>query len=140
MTKCSQKYAQYAFRSILKQKIAIKLKKHQSEKQKSAKKKHKKSTFQLNQAQKQATRKSSKNPKLHKKNKPKLAGKPQGWQHWPVSQTIFSVAPFLKTDNALCCITKHIMPKCQPQFEGMRDFWTSTRRKVFRFNQKFRKF
>jgi len=70
MTKCSQMHAQYAFRSILKQKIAIKLKKHQSEKQKSAKKKHKKSTFQLNQAQKQATRKSSKNPKLHKKTSP----------------------------------------------------------------------
>jgi len=28
--------------------------------------------------------------------------------------------PFLKTDNALCCITKHVMPKCWSQFEGMR--------------------
>jgi len=45
----------------------------------------------------------------------------------------------LKTDNALCCITKHLMPKCRPQFEGMHDFWINTRIKVFRFNQKFRK-
>jgi len=28
---------------------------------------------------------------------------------------------------------------CRPQFEGMRDFWTNTRTKVFRFSQKFRK-
>jgi len=38
-----------------------------------------------------------------------------------------------------CCITKHVMPKCRPQFEGMRDFRTRTRTKVFRFNQKLRK-
>ena len=43
------------------------------------------SKFQLKQAQKQATRKSSKNPQLHKKNKPKFAGKPQSWQHWNFS-------------------------------------------------------
>jgi len=38
------------------------------------------SKFYLQQAQKQATRKPSKNPQLHKKNKPNFAGKPQGWQ------------------------------------------------------------
>jgi len=48
-----------------------------------------------------------------------------------------SVAPFLKTDNALCCITKYVMSKCRCPFEGMRDFRTSTRTKVFSFNQKF---
>jgi len=39
----------------------------------------------IEQAQKQATRKSSKKkpatPQIHKKNKPKFVGKPQGWQH-----------------------------------------------------------
>ena len=49
-----------------------------------------------------------------------------------------SAAFFLKIDSALCCITIELMPKCWSQFEGMRDFWTSTRTKVFRFNQKFR--
>jgi len=44
-----------------------------------------------------------------------------------VSISILSAAPFLKTDIALCCITKHVMPKCWSQFEGMHDFWTSTR-------------
>jgi len=54
------------------------LKKKQSNKQKSAKKQAQKtSKFQLNQA----TRKSSKKPAPSKKNKPKFAGKPQGWQH-----------------------------------------------------------
>ena len=42
MTKFSQKHAQYAFRSKLKQKIAIKFEEKQSEKQKSAKNKSKK--------------------------------------------------------------------------------------------------
>ena len=41
------------------------------------------------------------------------------------------------TDNALCCITKYVMSKCRCLFDGMRDFRTSTRTKVFRFNQKF---
>ena len=50
-----------------------------------------------------------------------------------------SAAPFLNTDNALCCITKHVMPKCLSQFEGMRDFWTNALKKVFRLNQKFKK-
>ena len=83
------------------------------------------------------------------------------WRKKPKSQTIFltpttsknsqiceiwrqksqsgnpGVAPFLKTDNALCCITKYVMSKCRCLFEGMRDFRTSTRTKVFRFNQKF---
>jgi len=35
--------------------------------------------FQLKQAQKQATRKSSGKPATPQKNKPKFAGKPQGW-------------------------------------------------------------
>ena len=48
-----------------------------------------------------------------------------------------SAALFLKTDNGLCCITKYVMSKCRCLFEGMRDFSTSTRTKVFRFNQKF---
>ena len=48
-------------------------------------------------------------------------------------------ALFLKRDNALCCITKHVMPKCWSQFEGMRDFWINALTKVFRLNQKFRK-
>jgi len=39
------------------------------------------SKFQLQQAQKQATRKPSKKPASPDKNKPKFAGKPQGWQH-----------------------------------------------------------
>ena len=34
-------------------------------------------------------------------------------------------------------ITKYVMSKCRCPFEGMRDFRTSTRTKVFRFNQKF---
>jgi len=46
-------------------------------------------------------------------------------------------APFLKAYNALCCITKYVISKCGCLFEGMRDFRTSTRAKVFRFNQKF---
>jgi len=37
--------------------------------------------FQLKQAQKQATRKFSKTPATPQKNKPKFAGKGQGWQH-----------------------------------------------------------
>ena len=40
MTRFSQKHAQYAFRSKLKQKLPYNLKKKQSEKQKSAKNKH----------------------------------------------------------------------------------------------------
>jgi len=44
-----------------------------------------------------------------------------------------SAALFLKTDNALCCITKHVMPKCWSQFERMRDFWTNELTKVFRY-------
>jgi len=48
-----------------------------------------------------------------------------------------SAAPFLKTDNAVCCITKYVMSKCRCLFEGMHDFRKSTRTKVFRFNQKF---
>ena len=47
-----------------------------------------------------------------------------------------SAASFLKTDNALCCITKYVMAKFWSEFEGMRDFWTSTRTRVFRFSQK----
>ena len=39
------------------------------------------SKLQLKQPQKQATRKSSKKPATPQKNKPKFAGKPQGWQH-----------------------------------------------------------
>ena len=42
----------------------------------------------------------------------------------------------LKTDNALCCITKREIPECRSKFEGMRDFCTNARRKVFRHNQK----
>jgi len=37
-----------------------------------------------------------------------------------------SGAPFLKTGNALCCITKYLMSKCRCLLEGMRDFRTST--------------
>jgi len=69
----------------------------------------------------------------------------EGWSKCSLLPTIpaqsngqhLSAAPFLKTDNALCCITKYVMSKCQCLFEGMRDFRTSTRTNVFRFNQKF---
>jgi len=44
-----------------------------------------------------------------------------------------------KTDNGLWGTTKHAMPKCPSQFEGMRDFWTDTRM-VFSYKHKFRKF
>jgi len=78
MIKFSQKHAQYAFRSKLKQKIAIKIEEKAIRKTEICKNQTQKtSKFQL----KQATRKSSKNPQLHKKNKPKFAKKTQGWQH-----------------------------------------------------------
>ena len=83
MTKFSQKHAQYAFRSKLKQKIAIRFEEKAIRKTEICKKQVKKtSKFQLKQAQKQATRTSSRKPaNPQKKNKPKFAGKPQGWQH-----------------------------------------------------------
>ena len=69
----------------------------------------------------------------------------EGWSKCSLLPTIpaqsngqnLNTAPFLKTDNALCCITKYVMSKCWCPFEGMRDFMTSTRTKVFSFNQKF---
>jgi len=69
----------------------------------------------------------------------------EGWSKCTLLPTIpaqsndqnLSAASFLTTGNALCCITKYVMSKCQCLFEGMRDFRTSTRTKVFRFNQKF---
>jgi len=41
-----------------------------------------KQQISIKQAQKQGTRKSSQKPATPRKNKPKFAGKPQGWQHW----------------------------------------------------------
>jgi len=32
------------------------------------------------------------------------------------SNTYQQKTPFLKTDNALCYITEHVMPKSRPQF------------------------
>ena len=54
-----------------------------------------------------------------------------------IKRSASQCGPFLKTDNARCCITKYVMSKCPCLFERMRDFRTSTRTKVFRFNQKF---
>ena len=83
MIKFSQKHAQYAFRSKLKQKIAIKIEEKAIRKTEICKKQTQKtSRFQLKQAQRQATRKSSKKPATPQKNKPKFAEKTQGWQHW----------------------------------------------------------
>jgi len=66
----------------LKQKIAIKFDEKAIRKTEICKKQAQNtSKFQLKQAQKQATRKSSKKPATPPKNKSKFAGKPQGWQH-----------------------------------------------------------
>jgi len=82
MIKFSQKYAQYAFRSKLKQKIAIKIEEKAIRKTEICKKQAEKtSKFQLKQAQKQATRKSSKNPQLHKKTSP------NSWENRKVGNT-----------------------------------------------------
>jgi len=82
MTKFSQKHTQYAFRSKLKQKIAIKFETKQSAKQKSAKNKPKKrAKFSENKPKNKQPASLQENQQIHKKNKPKLAGKPQGGQH-----------------------------------------------------------
>jgi len=47
--------------------------------------------FLLKQAQKQATHKSSKKPATAQKNKPKFAGKPQGWQYCKSVTTCSSI-------------------------------------------------
>jgi len=79
ITKFSQKHAQYALRSKLKQKIAIIFEKKEIRKTEICKKQAQRtSKIQL----KQATRKSSRKPANPQKSKPKFAGKPQGWQHW----------------------------------------------------------
>jgi len=79
MIKFSQKHAQYAFRSKLKQKIAIQIEEKAIRKTEICKKQAQKtSKFQLKQAQKQATRESSKKPATPQKNKPKFARKRHG--------------------------------------------------------------
>jgi len=76
MTKISQKHAQYAFRSKLKQKIAIKFEEKAIRKTKIWKKQaQKRSKFQLKQAQKQATRKSSKKPATQQKKQAQIRRK-----------------------------------------------------------------
>ena len=80
MSKSLQKHAQYAVNSN--NTSAIKFERKAIRKTEICKKQAQKtSKFQLKQAQKQATSKSSKKPATPKKNKPKLAGKLQGWQH-----------------------------------------------------------
>jgi len=81
MTKFSQKHT-HVFRSKLKQKVVIKFEEKTIRKTEICKKQAQKtSKFQLKQTQKQATRKSSKIPSTSQNNKPKFAGKLQGWQH-----------------------------------------------------------
>jgi len=70
MSKFSQKHAQYAFSSKLKQQKCQKIEKSNLRNRYL----EKTSEFQLKQAQKQATRKSSKKLQLHKKQ-PQIRGK-----------------------------------------------------------------
>jgi len=63
-------------------KSVIKFEKKQPAKQKSAKNKPKKqANFNSNKPKNKQPASLQKNPQLHKKNKLKFAGKPQGWQH-----------------------------------------------------------
>ena len=76
MTKLLQMHAQYAFRSKLKQKIAMKFKEKAIRKTEICKKQAQKTNkFQLKQAQKQVTCKSSKKPQLYKKKQAQIRGK-----------------------------------------------------------------
>jgi len=98
-------HAQYAFRSKLKQKIAMKFKEKAIRKTEICKKQAQKTNkFQLKQAQKQVTCKSSKKPQLYKKNKHKFAGKPQGWQHWHTVQALSGSNFFPMTEKASCIL------------------------------------
>jgi len=82
MNTFSQKHAQYAVSTKLKEQNAIQFEKKAIRKTESCKKQAQKARkFQLKQAQKQATRKSSKKPATPQKNKPKFAGKTQRCQH-----------------------------------------------------------
>jgi len=78
MSKFSQKHAQYAFSNKLKRQKCHKIWKKSNMQNRNL---QKTSKFQLKQVQKQATRKSSKKNATPQKNKPKFAGKTQGWQH-----------------------------------------------------------
>ena len=78
--------------SKLKHEIAIKFEEKAIRKTEICKKQAQKtSIFQLKQAQKQATHKSSKKPATPQKNKPKFAGKPQGWQYCKSVTTCSSI-------------------------------------------------
>jgi len=58
------------------------LKKKQSAKQKSAKNKPKNKQILIKTSPKTSYPQVFKKPANAQKNKPKFAGKPQGWQHW----------------------------------------------------------
>jgi len=107
MIKFSQKHAQYAFRSKLKQKIAIQIEEKAIRKTNICKKQAQKtSKFQLKQAQKQATRESSKKPATPQKNKPKFARKRHGWQHWSRRPALLCSPPFSAVRRPLCCAAR----------------------------------
>ena len=79
MSKFTQKHAQISFCSELKAKRPWNLIKKQSAVQKSSKNKQILIKTSSKTSNMQVLKKTA-NPQ---KNKPKFAGKPQGWQHWP---------------------------------------------------------
>ena len=105
MSNFSQKHAQYAFSSKLKlQKCHKVWNKSNPQNTNLQKTSPKDKQISIKQAQKQATRKTSKKPATPQKNKPKFVGKPKGWQH---CNTLFKSGPFRGPQSHECQLLGH---------------------------------